>query len=598
MTDPTPATPSRAWQGIPVSPGIQIGNIYLYDPSQISIPRRFIRRAEIDTEKQRLSEAIALARENLLQLREKVRVTLDEAHAAIFDPQLMLLDDPLLLEQTHQRIDQHQQNAAMAFMASIQQFADKFASVTTDQFFAARKVDILDVGKRVGQILAGADQSRQSLQFQEDVIILASDLSPSDTAQMDHLHVKGLATELGGPTSHSAILAKALEIPAIVGLGPILHAVRQGQPAIIDGYNGQLIVNPIQREISSARQRRRRHLVYERDLQKLRNLPAETIDGFRVELSANVELPIEVAHVLAHGAEGIGLFRTEFQYLERETLPTEEDLFRVYRHVLESIAPHPVIFRTIDLGGDKFIASLPVTREVTPFLGLRAIRLCLAHPLLFKTQLRALMRASVHGAARIMFPMISSIREVRQAREILSEVREELRREGQPFDEEIQVGIMIEIPSAAITAETLAREVDFFSIGTNDLIQYTLAVDRGNEQVAALYDPFHPAILRLIRTTIDAGQREGIWVGLCGEMSSNPLCALLLVGLGINELSMGALAIPEIKRLIRGIRLVDARRIAEDIYSLRTSAEIKDYVRQAYQLIQRQRRKTPVIGTS
>ena len=331
-------------------------------------------------------------------------------------------------------------------------------------------------------------------------------------------------------------------------------------------------------------------MVHERDLQKLRYMPAETLDGYRLELSANVELPIEIPHVLAHGAEGVGLFRTEFLYLERTTLPTEDELFFVYKKVVEDVLPYSVIFRTMDLGGDKFFCELQTGRELNPYLGLRAIRLCLAYPHIFRVQLRAIMRASAFGKAKIMFPLITSLREVREAKEILDSIREELRAEGKPFDEQIQIGIMIEIPSAAICADQLAKEVDFFSIGTNDLIQYTLAVDRGNEQVASLYDPFHPAILRLIRMTIDAAQREGIWVGVCGEMSSNPMCALLLLGLGVNELSMGSLAIPEIKRLIRQIHLSDARTIAQDLFSLRSSTEIGEYISQAYRMLQRRKR--------
>ncbi len=586
-----------AWRGIAVSPGIQIAKLYIHDPAQTTIPSHFIRRAEIEPEKRRLVEAIELARHNLVELREKVRQTLDEAHASIFDPQLMLLEDPLLIERTHLRIDS-QQNAAMAFMSVIQQFADEFASVSTDSYIADRKVDILDVGRRVGHLLSRGLPALRPLQFEDDVIVLTMDLSPSDTAQMDHRHVKGFATELGGPTSHSAILAKALEIPAIVGLGHVMQLAAQGQQAIIDGYEGLLTINPSPRELARVRRSRGRHLERERELQKLRNLPAETLDGYRIELGANIELPIEIPHVAAHGAEGIGLFRTEFQYLERNGLPTEEDLLAVYRRVVEAIAPAPVIFRTIDLGGDKFIYDLQPQREMNPFMGLRAIRMCLAHPAVFRTQLRALLRASAHGNARIMFPMISSVREVLEAKAILEDVRRELRAEGKPFDEKIPVGIMIEIPSAALCADALAREVDFFSIGTNDLIQYTLAVDRGNEQVASLYDPFHPAILRLIRMTIEAAQREGIWVGLCGEMATSKLSVTLLVGMGINELSMGPLAIPEIKRHIRELRLSDARRITEEVYALRSMTDIGDYVRQAERALQRPRRKTPIIGNS
>jgi phosphotransferase system enzyme I (PtsI) len=374
-------------------------------------------------------------------------------------------------------------------------------------------------------------------------------------------------------------------------LGSFIHSVQDNDLVIIDGYEGTVTINPSSREIARARAKKRRHMVHERDLKKLRNLPAETMDGYRVELSANIELDIEIPHVLAHGAEGIGLFRTEFQYLEANGIPDEDTLFKVYKKVVQDIAPHPVIFRTIDLGGDKFFAELQTGRELNPFLGLRAIRLCLAHPKVFRQQIRAILRASAFGKANIMFPLISSLVEVKQSKEILRDICDELRREGIDFDEDIPVGIMIESPSAALCAEHLAHEVDFFSIGTNDLIQYTLAVDRGNEQVASLYEPFHPAILRLIQMTIEAAKREGIWVGVCGEMSSNPLCALLLMGMGIDELSMGPLAVPEIKRLIRSVNLPDARILAQKALTMRTAGEIHDYIRQTYRQLQRQQRK-------
>ncbi|MCL5271312.1 MAG: phosphoenolpyruvate--protein phosphotransferase [bacterium] len=593
MQKPTSQSSSRAYQGIAVSPGIQIARVHIVDPVKTDITRRVIAPSEVEGEKKQLRKALDSARREIAELRRKVLESLDEAHASIFDPQLMLLEDEVLLAQTNERIERRHETAAQAFTTVIHEFAGKF-STFADAYIASRNTDILDVGNRVCQFLTHTQNRNHSLQFDDDVIILAPDLSPSDTAQMDHEHVLGFATELGGPTSHTAILAKALEIPAVVGIGPFIKGVPSGVTAVIDGYEGTVTVDPSPREVARARARRRRHLVHERDLQKLRTLPAETIDGYRVELSANVELPIEVPHVLAHGAEGVGLFRTEFLYLEKDGLPGEEELYMVYRKVVEEVGALPVIFRTMDLGGDKFFAQLQTGRELNPFLGLRAIRLCLAYPEVFRTQLRAILRASAHGRARIMFPMISNLNEVRQAKAILKSIMDELRAKRITFDEAIQVGIMIEIPSAAICSDQLAKEVDFFSIGTNDLIQYTLAVDRGNEQVASLYDPFHPAILRLIRMTIDAAQREGIWVGLCGEMSSNPLCALLLIGLGVNELSMGALAIPEIKRLIRQIRLADARRVVEDIYSLRSSAEVHDYIRQAYRVIQRRRIKAPV----
>jgi phosphotransferase system enzyme I (PtsI) len=583
---------SRTLQGIAVSPGIALLTARVHDPGRPNVPHRLVPRNQIKREHKRLEEAIEKARESILELREKVTRTLDETHASIFDPQLLILEDPDLRRRTIERIDQRQENASLAFMSVINQDVDRFVSVAGD-YFASRKPDILDVANRVCRLLADPNQSAIGLTFRENVVVLAPDLSPSDTAQMDHKHVKGFATELGGPTSHTAILAKALEIPAVVGIGPFLREVPADATVILDGYEGTLTLAPTSREIARAKQRLRRHMAHDHELTKLRDLPAETLDGFRIELMANIELPIEIPHVMAHGAEGIGLYRTEFQYLEGRGLPNEEQLLEVYQKVAHAMAPHPVTFRTVDLGGDKLYSELQTGRELNPFLGLRAIRMCLAYPEMFRTQLRAILRASSKGNARIMFPLISHLNEVRQAKAILNEVKAELRAEGEPFDEGIMVGTMIEIPSAAICADQIAKEVDFFSIGTNDLIQYTLAVDRGNEKVASLYDPFNPAILRLIRQTIDAAQREGIYVGLCGEMASDPLCALMLVGLGVNELSMGALWIPEIKRLIRQITLEEARKVVEDLYGMRSSSEIHAYVDQAYRQLKRKRR---VVG--
>ena len=588
---PAPKPPSRTFHGIPVSPGIHIAGVFPYDPVHAVIPRRTVAKDGVEQEKRALSKALDKARAALLETRNKVRENLDESHAAIFDPQLMILDDPIVIASTHERIEEHQENAARAFMTVIRQFVEQFAALDV-QYLASRATDILDVGNRVCRHLAGDAGETGRFKLDSEVIVLARDLSPSETAHLDQKYLRGLATELGGHTSHTAILAKALEIPAVVGIGPFLAGVRPGTQAIIDGFAGTLTLDPSSRESARARQRRKKRLIVERDLEKLKDLPAETLDGYHIDLAANLELPIEIPHVLTHGAEGIGLFRTEFHYLESNRLPTEEELFDVYKNVVERLAPDSVIFRTIDLGGDKFASTIQTEREINPFLGMRAIRLCLAHPDVFRTQLRAILRASAHGTARIMFPMISNLQEVREAKQILEAVREELRAEGQAFDEQIQVGIMIETPAAVITADQLAKEVDFFSIGTNDLIQYTLAVDRGNEEVAPLYDPFHPAILRLIRMTVDAAQREGIWCGLCGEMSANPLCALLLVGMGMDELSMGALAIPEIKRVIRQVQLSEARKLVEEIYTMRTSQEIHEHVRNAYRSIQRRRMRS------
>ncbi|MBI1784327.1 phosphoenolpyruvate--protein phosphotransferase, partial [Candidatus Sumerlaeota bacterium] len=459
---------------------------------------------------------------------------------------------------------------------------------------------VIDVGNRICKHLAKSytisPAKEKETSHTSDMIIFAHDLSPSDTAQMDHRIVKAFAMEIGGPTSHTAILAKGLEIPAVVGLGPVLEHVGPETTAIVDGYEGTVIVHPTAEEIRRARDRRRRHLAQERTLNKLATLPAETLDGYRVELSANLELPDEIPHAVAHGADGVGLFRTEFLYFNEAGLPEEDRQFDLYKNVLKKFSPRSVIFRTLDIGGDKFLADFPgvaAGEEANPFLGLRAIRFCLRHPGIFRTQLRAILRASAFGRARIMFPMVSSAEEVRAAKKILEGVKKELADEGKTFDAGLEVGIMVEIPSAALIADQLAIEADFFSIGTNDLIQYTLAVDRANERVASLYDPYHPAVLRLIRRIIDAAHRAGIWVGVCGEMASNPRTALLLVGMGIDELSMGALSIPEIKHLLRNTRLSEARRVASEIYALGSSEEIRTRVEEAYQSLRKVRGRGP-----
>jgi phosphotransferase system enzyme I (PtsI) len=582
---------NRILRGIPVSNGISIANVHVYDnnPHRV-VSHQKIKPGQVRQEQRSLKEAIKHAIADLEKLRGKVYDTIDEAHAAIFDPQLLILQDKEFLERIMSRIADNLDNAAWALMHEIRIFADQFSEIN-DDFMADRSTDILDVGNRVSHYLVSSRENlSHPLHFLSNVNVVCSDLSPSDTAQMDHEHVSGFATELGGATSHTAILAKALEIPAIVGLGDFIHQLKQDTSVIINGYNGTVTLDPTPQEIRRAQAQHRRHLIREKDLAKLKNLPAETIDGYRVELSANIELEIEIPHVFEHGAEGVGLFRTEFHYLESNGIPSEESLFTVYRNVVRKIAPNPVIFRTIDLGGDKFFLDLHMGKELNPFLGLRAIRLCLARPMMFRTQLKAILRASSYGNARIMFPLISNISEIHAAHEVLDDARKELTREGHKFDKNIQVGIMIEIPSAAVCADQLAREVDFFSIGTNDLIQYTLAVDRGNEQVASLYDPFHPAILRLLRNIIQAANREGIWVGVCGEMASDPLCAILLVGLGVDELSMGPVAVPRIKRLIRQIRLADARKITGEIYSRLSSPNLQEYVENAYKIIQRKKR--------
>jgi phosphoenolpyruvate-protein phosphotransferase (PTS system enzyme I) len=586
MTSPT-KSPIRL-QAIAASPGIQVGRAALHYHSDAPLAPRKISPGGVGGELRRLGKALDLAEEEILKLQARLLEKLDEAHAAIFESHLLFVRDPALREQVERRIRAKHESAHFAVMAVIRELADQFGAMG-DAYISSRAADVLDVGRRICKHLGNTSGASGTISFPHDVILFAHDLSPSDTALLDHQRVKAFATDIGGPTSHTAILAKALEIPAVVGLGNVMRSVSAGDRVLVDGYEGVVVINPTDEEVKRARGRRRRHLLRERDFRRLKALPAETIDGYRVELSANIEFPNEVDHVLGSGANGIGLFRTEFLYLRERRLPTEDEQFSVYREVLRSVAPGPVIFRTLDVGGDKFLQEISSRTELNPFLGLRAIRFCLQRPDIFRTQLRALLRASVTGKAKIMFPMVSSVDEVIAAKKLLQEAQAELREEGRPFDEDIEVGIMIEIPSAALTAERLAEEVDFFSIGTNDLIQYTLAADRSNEKVAHIYEPYHPAVLKLIRMVIDAAHRAGIWVGVCGEMASNPATALLLLGLGIDELSMGAVSIPEIKYLLRHVRLSEARKVAGRTVNMRSAAEIRLLVETVHAELRRRR---------
>jgi phosphotransferase system enzyme I (PtsI) len=443
-----------------------------------------------------------------------------------------------------------------------------------------RYVDIRDVGRRVIKNLEGSGVASLA-DLDQAVVVVAHELTPSDTAQMDLTKVKGFATDVGGRTSHTAIMARTLELPAVVGLEQASRRIKDGDWCILDGGNGVLIVNPDKDQLALYRQRQRAIAAQEQLLRRLRRLPAETLDGVKVGLAANIELPEEARSAMARGAEGIGLFRTEFLFLNRNNLPTEEEQFAAYRLVCKISQPHSVIIRTLDLGGDKFLSHLGLAPEMNPFLGLRAIRLCLAHPHIFKVQLRAILRASHYGKIRIMFPLISGVEELRKVLAILKEVRQDLQKRQIPFDPDMEVGAMVEVPSAALTADILAKEVDFFSIGTNDLIQYTMAVDRANERMAYLYDPLHPAILRTLHQVIRAAHQEKIWVGLCGEMAGDPLFTLVLLGMGLDEFSTSAVSIPEVKKVIRSVRFDRARMMAEHALTLPTSEEVRQYLSQS-----------------
>jgi phosphoenolpyruvate-protein phosphotransferase (PTS system enzyme I) len=551
-------------RGIPVSPGIGHGPAHIHDVRRHSVERREIPADEVEAEVARFDKAVEETREQLLHIEKMVTSKIDKAHAAIFDAQSVLLDDPLLTEACRRDIRAQKLNAEFILGQIVAQIRTLFEEIEVPHL-SAQNLDVLDVAARIRENLSPS--IRNTIQkLTHKSVIVAHDLRPSDTARLDADRVLGIVTEAGGPTSHSAILAKALDIPAVVGVEGLMEHVRQGDSLIVDGQTGTVTIQPTPTDMGRLT-KRRRLLRQERDSwEKLRDLPCETRDGYAVEIGANLEIPAEVRGVAASGAQGIGLFRSEFFYIGHGSIPSEEEQFEVYRDVIEHVAPLPVICRTLDIGGDKFMSQPGMDGdEMNPFLGLRAIRLCLARPEMFRTQLRAILRASAFGNVRIMFPFITDVSEVRRAKDILRQAQRELKHLGTPFDANVLIGIMIETPSAALTAQTLAAEVDFFSIGTNDLIQYTMAVDRVNESVADLYNPLHPAVIHLIRHTIDTGHRVGTWVGLCGEMAADPVLSVLLVGLGIDELSMSAVAIPEVKRLIRSLELEDIRQLRQDV---------------------------------
>ena len=563
-------------KGIGVSPGIVIGKVFLLDSEDVVIPKRQISESQVSKEIAKFKDALTQARSEILRIQKKISDEIGAKHSDIFNAHLLILEDRALIEEIINRLKKDKVNVEYAFSEVFKKYNQIFSRID-DEYLKERISDITDVGKRVLRHLLGR-QRRTLANLAIERIVVAYDLSPSDTALMRKEKVIGFITEIGGRTSHTAIMARALEIPAVVGLGNIRNQIRPDDTLIIDGSEGEVIVNPDRATIEHYQQKRDKFAKFIKGLNKLKKLPAQTLDGHQIELAANIELPDEISSVIAHGADGVGLYRTEFFYMNREDLPTEGEHFQAYRRVAEEIFPRSAIIRTLDLGGDKFLSHLEIPREMNPFLGWRAIRFCLARPDIFKVQLRAILRASAYGRLKIMYPMISGLEELKAANKILEEVKEDLRQTKVSFDEEMEIGAMIEIPSAALTCDILAKEVDFFSIGTNDLIQYCLAVDRANEKIAYLYEPTHPAILRLLKNIIDAAHDAGIWVGLCGEMGGDPVMTVLLLGLGLDEFSTSALSILEIKNVIRSVSLKEAQQITEHALNLSSAKEIKEFV--------------------
>ncbi len=594
----------RIIEGIGTSDGIVIGKAYLFMPivgdDGFKVPEFTVAEDELDREAERLEAALASTREQIEQAQKGMAERAGLKHAKIFDAHLLLLEDPVLLGQVLDLVRTKRQNVEAAFSSVANDYLRVFAEIP-DEYLRERAADVKDVVRRVLYNLVGA--GRPSLaKLEEDVIVVAHDLAPSDTATMHRERVVGMVTEVGGPTSHTCIMARAMEIPAVGGVVGATEDIHDGDALIVDAIAGIVIIHPTDERIAEYEKKREESLRHEAQLLQLKDKPAVTTDDRRVYLLANIEIPEEAGHAIEQGAEGIGLYRTEFFFMNRQDLPSEDEQFEAYSVVARACGDRAVVIRTLDLGGDKFASSFNLPREMNPFLGWRAIRMCLERTDMFKAQLRAILRAGCVGNVRMMFPMISTVQEVRAAKELIEESKDELRREGREFDEHMRIGAMIEIPSAAMAADTLATEVDFFSIGTNDLIQYCLAIDRVNEKTAHMYDPMNLAVLRLLKTVINVAHNEPCGTGMgadlplcplarssdrprmkvcvCGEVAAHPLMAYLLVGLGVDELSTAAASIPQNKEIVRAMSYEKARQAAEAVLHFDDSADVKKLVRE------------------
>ena len=566
----------KTFKGIAVSSGVVIGKALVLPDQEMLVIKKAIPEEKVAGEVARFNAALEKTRNEIKIMHAKVKKEIGGKHSNIFEAHLMILGDPALTTDVEKHIKSEKLSAESIFSRSVNKLVESFEKIE-DAYLKERANDVRDIGKRVFKNLTGS--TRETLaDIKDEVIIFARDLSPSDTVTMKREKVKGFCTDLGGKTSHTAIIARALEIPAIVGLQNISQNVSDGDLVIVDGSLGVIIVNPNEEDLKHYNRKREELIKQNAELSKLRELPAETLDGYKIELSANIEIEDEAKLVVKHGAVGVGLFRTEFLFLNRLDLPTEEEQYNSYFKAAEFLYPNSVIIRTLDLGGDKFLSHLGLSKEENPFLGLRAIRLCLARPELFKTQLRAILRASELKNIKIMFPMISGVEEFLKAKKLLEEVKSDLKKEKIAFDNEMDLGVMIEIPSASLTADILAKEVDFFSIGSNDLIQYTLAIDRVNANMAHMYNPLHPSILRQLKKIVMAAHKEGKWVGMCGEMASDTAFSALLIGIGIDELSTAPVAVPEVKKVIRSTTMSEAKKIAAEVLAFQTLDEVKLYM--------------------
>lgn len=566
-------------KGIAASSGIAIAKAYKLVMPDLTVTKTTIE--DVEKEIACYEEAMTKTAKDLEMIKEAASKNLSAEEAAVFDAHALVLSDPEMKSQVEDKIKNEKINAAAALDEVANTFIAMFESMD-DDYFRERAADIKDVSRRLLAALLGKQLPNPAL-IDEEVVIIADDLTPSDTAQLNKNLVRGFATNIGGRTSHSAIMARSLEIPAVVACKTITSEVNDNDMIILDGSEGLVIINPSDDEITTYEKKRDDYVAYREELKKLKDEKTVTTDGHHVELVANIGSPKDIEGVLENGGEGVGLYRTEFLYMESAELPTEEEQFNAYKAVLEGING-PVVVRTLDIGGDKEIAAIDLPKEMNPFLGVRAIRLCFQREDIFRTQLRALLRASVYGDLRIMFPMIATLQEFRQAKALLLEEKEKLVNEGVTISPNIQVGIMIEIPAAAVLADQFAKEVDFFSIGTNDLIQYTFAADRMSSSISYLYQPFNPSILRLVKNVIDAAHKEGKWVGMCGEMAGEAMAAPLLLGLGLDEFSMSATSVLGQRKLIRNLSKVEMEKLANEALQKGTMEEVVELVKGATEL--------------
>jgi phosphotransferase system enzyme I (PtsI) len=566
----------KVFHGIAVSAGVCRGKILVLHSARHVIARREIAASELEGEVKRFEQSLLKTRQQITEVQRRVAASMSSAEADIFDAHLLMLEDHVLIDEVIRLIRSQKVNAEFAFHVVAERYVAALADVN-DEYLRERAADLRDLTGRVLDNLLEVRDAFDLRHLSEPVILVSHDLSPSTTAQLDKKFVLGFATDIGGKTSHTAIMARSLDIPAVVGLLTVSEELENGDYALLDGYNGTVIVNPTDQTLFEYGQLAKIKASLDEKLREIQRQPAVTLDGKAIHLSANIEDQNDIPAVIEHGAEGVGLFRTEFLFINRESLPSEEEQYKVYREVASALKPNTVIIRTLDLGGDKFASHLELASEMNPFLGWRAIRFCLAQPELFRAQLRAILRASAEGNVKMMYPMISGLDELNRANALVEKCKDELRAEKIPFDEKLDIGVMIEIPSAALIADSLAKRVKFFSIGTNDLIQYTLAADRTNEKVSHLYEPTHPAILRLIKTTVEAAHANGIWCGVCGEIAGDPVLAPLLIGLGVDELSAAPPVIDEVKYIIRRIKFSEAQALAE--YALQCESPTSIFAR-------------------